>query len=91
MNRNLTIGRTVGLIACIFIAARLQMFCNELVLIERGYRAVGGEIFVFPVALLLGARIMIWIEKGIQCWKKRNAIIRKHHLINISLGSGKKH
>lgn len=43
----------VKLSLALLIAAVCQHYATALALAERGYQAMGGEVFVFPVVLLV--------------------------------------
>ena len=43
----------------IILAVILQIAANEHVLNERGYKATGGEVLVFPVTLYLGYKVFL--------------------------------
>ena len=60
------------------VAIRLQVMANAAAFVERGYYAIGGEIFVLPL-VLIG---MIWIFERIldsirSICRKRERLIRK--------------
>ena len=43
----------------IILAVILQIAANEHALNERGYKATGGEVLVFPVTLYLGYKVFL--------------------------------
>ena len=51
--------KLVKLAVIIIVAVVLQIGANEHAFNERGYKATGGEVLVFPVALYLGYKIFL--------------------------------
>ncbi len=49
----------VKLFVAVLIAGALQMSANQAALAERGYEAMGSEIFAFPVVLLLEWKVFL--------------------------------
>lgn len=47
------------LVVIIILAVILQIAANEHALNERGYKATGGEVLVFPVTLYLGYKFFL--------------------------------
>ena len=47
--------KIIELPVCIIIAVVLRKIAFDYAYLERGYYALGGEIFVFPMALALSA------------------------------------
>lgn len=51
----------------IILAVILQIAANEHALNERGYKATGGEVLVFPVTLYLGYKVFLSEEEAGEC------------------------
>ena len=49
--------KLVKLAIITIFSAALQFLATQYAYIERGYQAVGGEVFVFPLCMIIGAMI----------------------------------
>lgn len=55
----------VKLFVAVLIAGMLQVAAEQLAFAERGYEAMGSEIFTFPVVLLLEWKVFLE-ENGVE-------------------------
>ena len=54
----------VKAIALVAVAGAAQVYINQLAYAERGYLALGGEFFVFPIIVIIGYHALGLARKG---------------------------